>query len=34
VVLVEAEAEIIVFGKAGLRREKIPDFGFVLLEFF
>jgi hypothetical protein len=34
VVLVESKAEIIVFGRVGLRRQKIPDFRFALLEFF
>ena len=32
-VLVEPKAEIIVSGRVGLRGEKIPDFGFALLEF-
>jgi len=34
VVLVEAKAEIIVFGRVGLGGEKIPDCGVALLEFF
>ena len=33
-ILVEAEAEIIVFGREGLGGEKIPDFGFALSDFF
>ena len=33
-VLVEAKAEIIVFGRVGLGGEKIPDCGVALLEFF
>ena len=33
-VLVEAKAEIIVFGRVGLGGEKIPDFGFALSDFF
>jgi len=34
VVLVEAEAEVIVFGRVALGGEKIPDFGFAHSEFF
>jgi len=34
VILVEPEAEVIVFGRVGLGGEKIPDFGFALSEFF
>ena len=33
-ILVEAEAEIIVFGRVGLGGEKIPDFGFAHSDFF
>ena len=33
-VLVEAKAEIIVFGRVGLGREKIPDIGIASMEFF
>ena len=33
-ILVEAEAEIIVFGRVGLGGEKIPDFGFALSDLF
>jgi len=34
VILIEAKAEIIVFGRVGLGREKIPDFRFASMEFF
>jgi hypothetical protein len=34
VILIEAKAEIIVFGRVGLGGEKIPDFGFAHSEFF
>ena len=33
-ILIEAKAEIIVFGRVGLGREKIPDFRFASMEFF
>ena len=32
-ILIEAKAEIIVFGRVGLGREKIPDFRFASMEF-
>ena len=32
--MVEAKAEIIVFGRVGLGREKIPDIGIASMEFF
>jgi len=34
VILIEAKAEIIVFGRVGLGREKIPDFRFASMDFF
>jgi hypothetical protein len=34
VILIEAKAEIIVFGRVRLGREKIPDFRFASMEFF
>jgi hypothetical protein len=34
VVLVEAEAEIIVFGRVGLGGEEMPDCGVASMEFF
>jgi len=33
VILIEAKAEIIVFGRVGLGSEKIPDFRFASMEF-
>ena len=32
-ILIEAKAEIIVFGRVGLGSEKIPDFRFASMEF-